>query len=145
MKLEIHTLEDIVHQAALLKRGLLLEYLTLGWNIVGVIIVIFAAFAARSVALAGFGLDSLIEIFASVVVVWQLTGVNLPREHRSSAPHRERVHSPGHLHSRATRLHAFHRNARRYISERDCLACGHLRCYAVARLRQACYGTTVEE
>ena len=35
---------------------------------------------ARSVALAGFGLDSLIEIFASVIVVWQLLGVNQHRE-----------------------------------------------------------------
>ena len=31
---------------------------------------------ARSVALASFGLDSLIEIGASVVVVWELTGTN---------------------------------------------------------------------
>ena len=69
-----------MHQTALLKRGLLLEYLTLGWNVVGVVLVIVAAYAARSVALAGFGLDSLIEIFASVVVVWQLKGVNLKRE-----------------------------------------------------------------
>jgi divalent metal cation (Fe/Co/Zn/Cd) transporter len=76
-------LEVLVSQTALLKRGFLLEYLTLGWNVVGVIIVILAAYAARSVALAGFGLDSLIEIFASVVVVWQLTGVNLKREHRA--------------------------------------------------------------
>ncbi len=73
-------LEVLVSQTALLKRGLLLEYLTLGWNVVGVIIVVLAAYTARSVALAGFGLDSLIEIFASVVVVWQLTGVNLKRE-----------------------------------------------------------------
>ena len=65
---------------ALLKRGLLLEYTTLGWNVVGVVLVLLAAYAARSVALAGFGLDSLIEIFASVVVVWQLIGVNLQRE-----------------------------------------------------------------
>jgi divalent metal cation (Fe/Co/Zn/Cd) transporter len=64
----------------LLRRGLMLEYLTLGWNVVGVVIVVVAAYSARSVALAGFGLDSLIEIFASVVVVWQLTGVNLKRE-----------------------------------------------------------------
>jgi divalent metal cation (Fe/Co/Zn/Cd) transporter len=69
-----------VSQAALLKRGLLLEYLTLGWNAVGVILVLLAAYVARSVALAGFGLDSAIEIFASVVVVWQLTGINLKRE-----------------------------------------------------------------
>jgi len=67
-------------EATLLKRGFLLEYLTLGWNVVGVIIVIAAALAARSVALAGFGLDSLIEIFASVVVVWQLAGTHLKRE-----------------------------------------------------------------
>ncbi|MEO6210544.1 MAG: cation transporter [Gemmatimonadaceae bacterium] len=31
-----------------------------------------AAWRARSIALAGFGLDSLIEIFASLIVVWQL-------------------------------------------------------------------------
>jgi divalent metal cation (Fe/Co/Zn/Cd) transporter len=60
--------------AALLRRGLWLEYATLGWNVVGCIIVLAAAWLARSVALAGFGLDSVIEIFASVVVVWQLTG-----------------------------------------------------------------------
>ncbi|WP_201386220.1 cation transporter [Ktedonobacter sp. SOSP1-85] len=69
-----------MQQTTLLKRGLWLEYITLGWNVVGVIIVIIAAYAARSVALAGFGLDSLIEIFASVVVIWQLRGVNQQRE-----------------------------------------------------------------
>lgn len=76
-------LEMIVKQtqmSSLLKRGLLLEYLTLVWNVIGVVIVILAAIAARSIALAGFGLDSLIEIFASVVVVWQLRGVNQHRE-----------------------------------------------------------------
>jgi len=73
-------LEVPLIKTTLLKRGLLLEYVTLGWNSVGVVLVILAAFAARSVALAGFGLDSLIEIFASVVVVWQLTGVDLKRE-----------------------------------------------------------------
>jgi divalent metal cation (Fe/Co/Zn/Cd) transporter len=58
----------------LLRRGLLLEYATLGWNVVGTVVIIAAAIEARSVALAGFGLDSLIEIFASVIVVWQLKG-----------------------------------------------------------------------
>ena len=67
----------------LLRRGLYLEYLTLGWNVVGVVIVVAAALAARSVALAGFGLDSLIEIFASVIVVWQLKGVHQQRERRA--------------------------------------------------------------
>lgn len=54
------------------RRGLRLEYATLSWNVVGSVIVLAAAVAARSVALAGFGLDSLIEIVASLVVVWQL-------------------------------------------------------------------------
>jgi divalent metal cation (Fe/Co/Zn/Cd) transporter len=56
----------------LCRRGLRLEYATLGWNVVGSVLVLVAAVAARSVALAGFGLDSLIEIVASLVVVWQL-------------------------------------------------------------------------
>jgi divalent metal cation (Fe/Co/Zn/Cd) transporter len=67
---------------ALLRRGLRLEYATLGWNAVGVVVVPAAALAARSVALAGFGLDSGIEIFASVIVVWQLTGTATPARER---------------------------------------------------------------
>jgi hypothetical protein len=45
--------------------------------------IVIAAFAARSVALAGFGLDSVIEIVASVVVVWQLTGASEARERKA--------------------------------------------------------------
>ena len=51
----------------MLRRGLRLEYATLGWNAVGTVFVLAAAVRARSVALAGFGLDSLIEIVASLV------------------------------------------------------------------------------
>src|ERR1700694_3280512 len=75
-----YIVEVSVIEGSFIRRGLILEYLMLGWNVVGVFSVVFAAFAARSVALAGFGLDSLIEIFASVVVVWQLLGVNQNRE-----------------------------------------------------------------
>ena len=76
------SLPDVVTQR-LYRRGLLLEYLTLGWNVVGTVVVIAAAIATGSVALAGFGLDSLIEIFASVVVVWQLTGAGQDREQKA--------------------------------------------------------------
>jgi divalent metal cation (Fe/Co/Zn/Cd) transporter len=41
-----------------------------------------AAVAARSVALAGFGLDSLIEIGASTVVIWELSGTGAARQRR---------------------------------------------------------------
>jgi divalent metal cation (Fe/Co/Zn/Cd) transporter len=67
----------------LLRRGLRLEYTTLAWNVVGSVLVLAAAAAARSVALAGFGLDSLIEIVASAVVVWQLKGIDKPREQKA--------------------------------------------------------------
>lgn len=60
--------------AVLLRRGLRLEYATLAWNVVGSAVVLLAAVSARSAALAGFGLDSLIEIVASLVVVRQLRG-----------------------------------------------------------------------
>jgi divalent metal cation (Fe/Co/Zn/Cd) transporter len=66
----------------LLRRGFMLEYLTLGWNAAGIIILAVAAVAARSVALAGFGLDSLIEIGASVVVIWELSGTGEARQRR---------------------------------------------------------------
>src|ERR1700730_14939928 len=67
----------------LLQRGLRLEYVTLAWNVVGSGLVLVAAAAARSVALAGFGLDSLIEIVASAVVVWQLKGSAKARERKA--------------------------------------------------------------
>ena len=56
----------------LLRRGRVLEGITLGWNVAGIVVLAVAAVRARSVALAGFGLDSLIEIGASVVVLWEL-------------------------------------------------------------------------
>jgi divalent metal cation (Fe/Co/Zn/Cd) transporter len=64
----------IASNEELLRRGLMLEVATLSWNIVGTVVLIIAAVAASSVALAGFGVDSLIEIVASAVVVWQLKG-----------------------------------------------------------------------
>jgi divalent metal cation (Fe/Co/Zn/Cd) transporter len=71
-----------VRDQRLLRRGLALEYITLGWNVVGVVILAFGAVTARSVALAGFGLDSLVEIGASLVVVWELTGAGGPERER---------------------------------------------------------------
>lgn len=65
-----------------MSRGFLLEYLTLGWNVAGIVILAIAAISARSVALAGFGLDSLIEIGASTVVIWELSGGGEDRQRR---------------------------------------------------------------
>lgn len=62
---------DVI-RGRLLRRGLRWEYLTLAWNVVGSGVVLVAAAVTGSVALTGFGIDSLIEIGASVVVVRQL-------------------------------------------------------------------------
>lgn len=70
-------------QATLLVRGLRLEYATLVWNVVGIAVLAIAAVSARPVALAGFGLDSLIEIGASTVVIWELSGSGLDRQRRA--------------------------------------------------------------
>ena len=67
----------------LLRRGRGLEIATLSWNVVGIVVLAVAAIAARSVALAGFGLDSLIEIGASIVVLWELAGTGEDRQRRA--------------------------------------------------------------
>lgn len=74
---------EIAERSSLVRRGFVLEYVTLGWNVVGVVVLAFAAVAARSVALAGFGLDSLIEVGASAVVVWELSGTGEARQRRA--------------------------------------------------------------
>jgi hypothetical protein len=53
----VATVPRTVRDVRLLRRGRLLEGATLGWNVVGIVIRAFAAVAAKSVALAGFGLD----------------------------------------------------------------------------------------
>jgi len=67
---------------ALPRRGFWLEYATLAWNVIGIVVLAIAALSARSVALAGFGLDSLIEIGASTVVIWELSGTGEERQRR---------------------------------------------------------------
>ncbi len=65
------------------KRAFRLEYLTIGWNTVEAVVAVAFGIAARSIALIGFGLDSLVEVFAASVVVWQLHGVSGERERRA--------------------------------------------------------------
>jgi divalent metal cation (Fe/Co/Zn/Cd) transporter len=74
---------DASARARFLRRGFRLEYATLAWNAVGIVVLAFAAISARSVALAGFGFDSLIEIGASTVVIWELAGTGELRRRRA--------------------------------------------------------------
>ena len=73
---------DTAARSVLLRRGFALEYVTLAWNVAGIAVLAIAAISARSVALAGFGLDSLIEIGASTVVIWELSGTGEEQQRR---------------------------------------------------------------
>ena len=57
----------------LLRRALWLVGLTLAYNLVEAAIAIWAGTAAGSIALLGFGLDSVIECAASAVLLWRLS------------------------------------------------------------------------
>lgn len=56
----------------LVRRGLWLNYLTIGYNSVEATIALAAGIVAGSVALVGFGADSVIEVTASAVAQWRL-------------------------------------------------------------------------
>ncbi|MBI5546817.1 MAG: cation transporter [Deltaproteobacteria bacterium] len=56
----------------LLRRGLRLEYLTVGWNVVEGLVSVAAAVMAGSVALMGFGIDSFVETASGLILIWRL-------------------------------------------------------------------------
>src|SRR4051794_5162565 len=58
----------------LARRARLLSWLSLGWMTVEGAVAIAAGIVASSIALVGFGLDSAIEGFASVIIIWRFTG-----------------------------------------------------------------------
>jgi len=54
------------------RQGILLSYATIGYNTLEAIGSLIAGLLAGSVALVGFGIDSVIEVIASVAVQWRL-------------------------------------------------------------------------
>ncbi|HKH91540.1 MAG TPA: hypothetical protein VKA54_07040, partial [Gemmatimonadaceae bacterium] len=60
------------NRSALVRRGLLLNWLTIAYNVVEAAVAISVGVASSSVALLGFGLDSVIEVTASGAAQWRL-------------------------------------------------------------------------
>ena len=58
--------------AALVRRGLRLNYLSLGYNALEAVASIAAGVVAGSVSLTGFGIDSVVEVSASLAAQWRL-------------------------------------------------------------------------
>ena len=54
------------------REGRRLEYFTLGWNLTEALVGIGAGVIAGSIALIGFGVDSIIESFSGAILLWRL-------------------------------------------------------------------------
>ena len=74
---------EVARLARLRRRGFTLEYASMAWMTAEAAIAVTAGVLASSIALVGFGLDSVIEFFAAAVVVWQLRGEGEERETRA--------------------------------------------------------------
>ena len=79
--------ENATDRASLVRRGLRLNYLTIGYNVFEAVVSLTAGALAGSVALVGFGVDSLVEVSASVAAQWRLR-VDVDASRRA---HAERV------------------------------------------------------
>jgi divalent metal cation (Fe/Co/Zn/Cd) transporter len=67
----------------LIRRGRKLEYFTIVWNSLEALIALVSGLIAGSVALVGFGLDSLVEVTSGGALLWRL--------HQDDESRRERV------------------------------------------------------
>jgi divalent metal cation (Fe/Co/Zn/Cd) transporter len=63
---------DSKSRADLVTRGRTLEYFTIGYNSLEGLIAVAAGLIAGSIALVGFGFDSLIEVTSGAVLLWRL-------------------------------------------------------------------------
>jgi divalent metal cation (Fe/Co/Zn/Cd) transporter len=80
----LHVLPIAPARADAVRRARLLAWIGLGWHVVEAAVALGAGVLAGSVALVGFGADSLIEAFAGIVVIWLMTDA------RAASPTAER-------------------------------------------------------
>lgn len=64
---------NTVSRAALVKQGRRLEYFTIAYNSLEALIAIVAGAIAGSIALVGFGFDSVIEVTSGAALLWRLS------------------------------------------------------------------------
>jgi len=62
------------------KKALNLSYFTVGYNVIEGIVSILAALLSNSIALFGFGLDSFVESFSGIIMMWRFKKKRLPKE-----------------------------------------------------------------
>ena len=59
-------------RVSMVRRGLVLEWITVAYNTLECVLSLVAGFLAGSVALVGFGFDSAIEVTSGAVLMWRL-------------------------------------------------------------------------
>ncbi len=65
-------MREAISRSLDLRRGVWLEYFTVGWNSLEAVVAIGAGLLAGSIALVGFGLDSIIEVVSGAILLWRL-------------------------------------------------------------------------
>ena len=77
-------------RTALVARGRRLEYFTIAWNSFEAAVALFSGLLAGSIALVGFGLDSVIETISAGILLWRLRAEDDPlrRERIERTAHR---------------------------------------------------------
>jgi cation diffusion facilitator family transporter len=80
----------VAERARLQRRGVLLEWLTVTWNVLEAAVAIIAGVVAGSVALVGFGIDSGIEVVAASALLWRFrtAGADATKEEHGVAERR---------------------------------------------------------
>jgi divalent metal cation (Fe/Co/Zn/Cd) transporter len=64
--------EQVIERAKLVNKGRRLEYFTIAYNSLEGLIAVVAGLMAGSIALVGFGFDSLIEVTSGAALLWRL-------------------------------------------------------------------------
>lgn len=80
----------LAERARLQRRGVLLEWFSVAWNVIEASVAIAAGAIAGSVALIGFGVDSGIEVVAASALLWRFrrAGVDATDEEHGAAERR---------------------------------------------------------
>jgi divalent metal cation (Fe/Co/Zn/Cd) transporter len=82
--MDTQTPSQTSHEAAI-RRGRFLEYLSVAWMVVEATVGIASGILAGSIALVGFGADSVIEVFSSAVLLWRLREGSMGQEREHTA------------------------------------------------------------
>src|SRR2546426_8571039 len=62
----------VAPRALQVRHALLLEYGTVGWNVIEGLVAVAAALSSGSIALLGFGVDSFVETASGAILIWRL-------------------------------------------------------------------------